>query len=126
VSKTTATVGIRVARVGIIATVLKPVLSFSAGLVTVAALVLWARNDAASDARLACEREVHAATSAEVIRQQRAIADTLLEYEVEAAKAANRIKTLKETADEVINQIQSTGASCPIPPDILERLSGIE
>ncbi|MEM9840582.1 MAG: hypothetical protein AAF830_15695 [Pseudomonadota bacterium] len=91
--------------------------------------VAWVRHDAAEDAvaRLTVDfkEEVEERETAEESRQLAAGQEALAEAEKRAQHAAQYAMDLQEKVDELEDELQMRGVSCPIPDDLRERLLDI-
>lgn len=109
---------------------LSPVTRYVAIGIAAVAFISWQRHDAAREARTVAEAQcvirAQEAATAERERLERAMAETLATAERSRLEAEREIATLRETTDELLDQIRGAGGSCPVPPDVLERLRGIQ
>lgn len=115
---------------GLLAWLTSPVVRYIAIGVAVIGFVSWQRHDAAHDAKMAaeaqCVQDALDAAAAERDRLQRAMEETLAEAERSRIEAEREVAQLRETANGLLEELESSGQSCPIPGDLLRRLRGIE
>lgn len=115
---------------GFLTALSSPVVRYIAIGVAVIGFISWQRHDAAQDARTAaeaeCVQDALDAAAAERDRLQRAMEETLAEAERSRIEAEQEVAQLRETANGLVEELERSGRSCPIPGDLLRRLRGIE
>lgn len=115
---------------GFLAALSSPVFRYIAIGVAVIGFISWQRHDAAQDARIEaeaeCVQDALDAAAAERDRLQRAMEETLAEAERSRIEAEREVAQLREMTDGLLEELEGSGQSCPIPSDLLRRLRGIE
>ena len=115
---------------GFLAGLSSPVFRYVAIGVAIIGFISWLRHDAAQDARVAaeaeCVQDALDAAAAERDRLQRAMEETLAEAERSRIEAEREVVQLREMTDGLLEELESSGQSCPIPGDLLRRLRNIE
>lgn len=115
---------------GFLAALSSPVLRYVAIGVAVIGFISWQRHDAAQGARneaeIECVSDALEAAATERDRLERAMEETLAEAERSRIEAEREVAQLRDVADGLLEELETSGQSCPIPGDLLRQLRRIE